>query len=422
MDYQIVPDGSLERFIPVSKKAVITDLANSFADKPQEQQWFSDFTRLIVGIYHYRFHHRLSKLKVAYAPFNPDRDEIDAQDFPLEVLTTMHNKMAEEAKLLVEKANYSEIDRAEIFRLMNERSAFGVEVSIDLDDYSELVLYARGSAIKREEVRTWKSLFLKKEILETPIFKRLFILLQFKSEEQRIQDVMQSKGLTEKKATAQVRRQRGALPKDISTQHIYVKLFKNIPRSDVATLFPNQQIKLKKWDKIRFAVTGGGGTLAGVIGAATKILVSLNPITLVMTLFGFAGVIVRQVMSVLNQRTHYMMLLSRNLYFHNLSNNFGVITYMLDMAEDEEVKEAILAYYFLLQSPQGLTSQAIDRKVEEYLKTHYQADIDFEISDGLQKLLADGLVTQQGEVYIAKPLLEVCQLLDKHWDNIFSYA
>jgi hypothetical protein len=422
MNYQIVSDGSLERFIPVSKKALIADLANSFADKPQEQQWFSDFTRLITAIYHYRFHYRLSKLKAAYVPFNPDRDEIDAQDFSPEALKAMHNKMAEEAKMLVEKANYLEIDRAEIFRLMNERSAFGVEVSIDLEDYSELVLYARGSAIKREEVRTWKTLFLKKEVIDTPIFKRLFILLQFKSEEQRIQELMQSKGITEKKAAAQVRQQRAALPRDISTNHIYIKLFKNIPRSDVATLFPNQQIKLKKWDKIRFAVTGGGGTLAGVIGALTKILVSLNPITLIMTLFGFAGVIFRQVMSVLNQRTHYMMLLSRNLYFHNLSNNFGVITYTLDMAEDEEVKEAILAYYFLLQAPQGLTSQEIDEKVEEYLRTRYHAEIDFEISDGLAKLLADDLVEQQGEIYTAKPLLEVCQLLDKYWDNIFSYA
>ena len=43
-----------------------------------------------------------------------------------------------------------------------------------------------------------------------------------------------------------------------------------------------------------------------------------------------------------------MKALSDNLYFKNLDNNAGVFYHLIDAAEEEEFKEAVLAYYFLL--------------------------------------------------------------------------
>ena len=43
-----------------------------------------------------------------------------------------------------------------------------------------------------------------------------------------------------------------------------------------------------------------------------------------------------------------MKALADSLYFKNLDNNAGVFHHLVDAAEEEEFKEAVLAYYFLL--------------------------------------------------------------------------
>ena len=46
-----------------------------------------------------------------------------------------------------------------------------------------------------------------------------------------------------------------------------------------------------------------------------------------------------------------------NLYFRNLVNNTGVFYSLIDAAEEEESKEAFLAYYFLHTAEGSLTEQ-----------------------------------------------------------------
>tara|TARA_B110001469_G_C9327329_1_gene174897 strand:- start:313 stop:468 length:156 start_codon:yes stop_codon:yes gene_type:complete len=50
-----------------------------------------------------------------------------------------------------------------------------------------------------------------------------------------------------------------------------------------------------------------------------------------------------------------MKTLTDNLYFKNLDNNTGVFHRLIDAAE-EEGKEVILAYYFLLKANKALTA------------------------------------------------------------------
>ena len=48
-----------------------------------------------------------------------------------------------------------------------------------------------------------------------------------------------------------------------------------------------------------------------------------------------------------NRKIQVMKSLSESLYFRNLDNDAGVFHHLLDAAEEEEVKEAVLAYHFL---------------------------------------------------------------------------
>lgn len=81
----------------------------------------------------------------------------------------------------------------------------------------------------------------------------------------------------------------------------------------------------------------------------------------------------------------------------------------------------MLAYTFLLKHPKGLDAKALDTVIESWFSNKFQCQLDFEISDALDKLTRMQLVAQQGELYIAVELAAAKQLLDKHWDGIFDY-
>jgi hypothetical protein len=49
-----------------------------------------------------------------------------------------------------------------------------------------------------------------------------------------------------------------------------------------------------------------------------------------------------------NRRNAYLVELSKMLYFKNIANNRGLLALLVDRAEDELFKEALLTYTFLL--------------------------------------------------------------------------
>ena len=64
-----------------------------------------------------------------------------------------------------------------------------------------------------------------------------------------------------------------------------------------------------------------------------------------------------------NRKIQFMKALSENLDFRDLDNDAGVFHYLLDAAEEEEVKEAVLAYYFLRTAARPLTAAELDRRI-----------------------------------------------------------
>ena len=136
----------------------------------------------------------------------------------------------------------------------------------------------------------------------------------------------------------------------------------------------------------------------------------------------FAGFIFKEWSKFKNRKIKFMKALSDNLYFKNLDNNAGVFHTLIDAAEEEDFKETILAYSFLLNNKDGLTAEALDEKIEYWFKVKYQCELDFEIVDALSKLERMELVELNNNVYQAIALDEAKIILDTHWDNIFNYA
>ena len=53
-------------------------------------------------------------------------------------------------------------------------------------------------------------------------------------------------------------KQRQGLPDDPKGQYVYMRLFKDIPQEDLEMMFPNTQVQLRLFDKIKLGVTAGG--------------------------------------------------------------------------------------------------------------------------------------------------------------------
>ena len=61
----------------------------------------------------------------------------------------------------------------------------------------------------------------------------------------------------------------------------------------------------------------------------------------------------------LQTKERYQLSLTESLYYKNLDNNAGVLMRLIDEAEEQENREALLAYYFLRHdvAPTGLTAE-----------------------------------------------------------------
>ncbi len=251
-----------ERFIPIGKQEIVADLLAAPHWTAEEQKQFGDFCTLFGALYHYKFHTHLEELKRCYSPFNPDSDIVTLCTYSEDDKRELHDTLNSEMRQLLNNANYEEMTIEDINRAMSADSYYGLNVSVDLEDFEQLIVYYRGSATQVEYQRTWYSLFLSKKAIEIPIYKRLFLLLKLKSEEQRVQELVTAHG-SEKKAKKQVQHSRENLPDNVSDEQVFLKLFKNLPRTDLEMLFPNLEVRLKLFDKIKLAITGGGGYQSG---------------------------------------------------------------------------------------------------------------------------------------------------------------
>lgn len=408
-----------EPFIPISRFALLDAL------KSQTDEKFADdyptFLTHLSAWRHLQYRKKLHHFKELYLPFSPDRDTLSILQYDAKTRAEMQQTLIQELSQVLEHANFSAITEEDLSEIFSTQSEYGLELKVDLSEFENVLLYARGSQIKTQERRTLKSLFLKKERYDVPIFQRLFLLLKLKPEATRLQELMAEHNINEKKAQKRLKKARDMLPEQISSDHIYLKIFKEIPQVDLEMLFPNTQVKLKPFDKLKLGVTAGGGTAGSIFGTITKLATAANPMTIAGLFIGLAAVIFRQVTKFFTQRTKYMMVLAQNLYFHNLANNRGVLTLMADRAEEEAIKENILLYHFLAHSESPLTREQVKQNIEAYMSENFQVKIDFDLEHSLKTLMSDGLVSEDtdGDLQALSPV-EAISHIESLWINALS--
>jgi hypothetical protein len=413
---------TLERFIPVTRFALIDRLTRA-------DEWPSGMAEQARRFFRYldywrqqQYNAALLDLEQSYEPFNPDTDLLISRAFTDGERLAMQKRVVKQVEHLLQRANYVRVDPAQVEMIVEDESHYGLDLHVDLKAFEELLIYARGASTRKEQRRVARK-FLRKEEVEVRIFRRLFVLFKLKPEETRIEEVICERGVGRREAEKIVRTLRSMLPPEVKGESIYMKLFKNIPRSDIEMIFPNTRVKFRLSDKIRLGVTGGAGLGVGAFSAAGKIaLAASNPVAAAGAVAGLGGIAFRQCMNFMNQRQRYMVTLARNLYFHAMADNRGVMVKLAGRAADEDVKEEILLYAALAKGAVNHRDlKSVDATIEEYLLSSFGVAVNFDLEDALQRLIADGIVSQDpdGTLRALAPS-EAALHLDRKWDEFLD--
>jgi len=402
------------RYIPYRKNDIIQMcLATGQLDEKQAEH-FRTFSRLLQSVFHYEFHNIQEQLKDAYAPINPDTDtrELKLQD------TVELPRFIDLLESLLDKANYEKVSDQDLQQALNEESMFKIRLQVDFNEFSEVLLFCRGQSVRNETLVSWFG--LRKRNISFTNYDRVVVYLKFRQDfdSSEYQLPVNRAGVT------------------------LLKLFQNVPKADLEMLFPNTRVRMRTMDKLLIgvpAVISGGivittklgttlvlmGSLIGYWIGAHQNPVELNKATLIALLAGLGALgayLWKQFSNFRNRKLQFMQMLTRNLYFKNLDNNAGVFLRLINDAEEEEAKETILAYYFLMMSGKALTPAELDSEIESWFVERWQTGIDFEVDDALQKLVRFQLVEPVDDKYSAVELDQALKRLDEQWDNYFIPA
>jgi len=319
---------------------------------------------------------------------------------------------------LLEQGNFTRVDPSNVHFILTKDSAYGLDLEVDLEAFEEVLIYYRGATTITERRRDVRRAYMRWREVKIPVFQRMFLLFKLKPFDVRVREVMAEKKIDKKEAEKIVRRLRGLLPDTVSSDFIYIKLFKNMPRSDVEMIFPNTKVRFRLFDKVKFGVTASSGVGMGVVGAVSKLAMLSNPYTLAATVAGLGGIALRQASNFLNQRTRYMVVLARNLYFHAMADNWGVMALLADRAAEEDIKEEMLLYGVLSKERVNIANlRHVDEAIEQYLEHAFGVDVDFDVDDALGRLKQEGIVTELPDGTLETlPPHEAALHIDKLWD------
>lgn len=409
-----------ERFIPVTRFALLDRLTIPSAWPAGDAIDARRFFRYLDYWRQQQYNARLLELEQTYEAFSPDSDLLMTRQFTDDERASLKHRVVTGIASLLERANYERIDPSNVDFILTKETHYGLDLHVDMKAFEEILLYYRGASSRRHERRRLK--FFSKEEFDVPVFQRLFILFKLKPFNVRVEELI-SEGYTREQAENKVRKARSNLPPGINEKNIYLKLFKNIPRSDIEMVFPNTQVRFRLFDKLRLGVSAGGGLGVGAVGAAGKIaLLTTNPIAAAGAVAGLGGVAFRQAISFMNQKQRYMVVMAQNLYFHTMADNRGVILKIAARGAEEDVKEEMLLYTVLAKAEATRNDlPAIDLAIEQYLARTFGIKVDFDLEDALDRLVRDGIVTEteDGRLITLSPA-EAALHIDEKWDKFLD--
>lgn len=397
-----VPVSERQQFIPVSREKVKQALLGNWQLDEDSSQKYSNLFKMFEVIWHHDMHHNLEDLKNRYDSMNPDSFE------DINYNKTNLSSFLEKLDEVMMDGNWLTITDEEIDEALEGEDILPISLDVRFDEFSNMKLYRLGDSYQETEV---KSMFgLKKETKNVRIFSNVLTVLEFKDEKWF---------MAERKRKKHYLGQEG--------QGLHIRLFKDVPHLDMEVIFPNTSPSMRTLEKIKIGAPLIGGIVSLSMKYGPMLFGSASGDTSLSLLGGLLTALGTYVLktytSYQKTREKFRSVVAKDMYFKGIANNQSVLTYMIDMAEEQEVKEAICAYMFIQESDVSMNEEELDEAIEEWLLSTFGHDIDFEVDDALAKLEKMNLlsVADDGKLSVIS-VEQALVTLDDYWDNLYDFV
>jgi Protein of unknown function (DUF3754) len=370
----------------------------------------NDVVRLTAAIFHYESHAALETLRDLYFPLDPDRP-LAAPNAPDTAPALAAFERALETALTA--GNFTELEFAALGAQARQHVLNDLRVKTSEQGIAKIRFFSRGGHTETFERRR----LLAKQAVESEVLADVVLMVAFAE-----------------------RKNGRPPPSGIRPGQVLVKHFRNVAQHELAALHPGAKPTMKRRDQVVLGLPAlaGGAPLLMQMGATIPVIFTVlaayfgaqgvidednlkKALAAVSGIVALGGFMMRQWVKYERQSLRYQKKLADTVYFHNAANNSGVLYMLIAAAEEQDVKEAALAYRTLLaEGPLG--KDALDAACETFLRERLGIGIDFEIQDALAKLTRLNLVAQEGELFRAAPVEQALAQLDSAWDNIFQYT
>ncbi len=390
-----------EHYIPLRKSDLVALLCRDEQLPAERREAFGRFCTLASAVFHFEYQRRLEELKDAYAPFDPDSETMTLETLTAAGRAERLDKVFAAFVGLMERANFRRLSPEEVRRAVQAHAAArGLRTEVDLELFERLEVFVRGEGVGTRASRPWWRLWVRREE-RVPLLHRVVLIVKLRPHRR--------------------------LPEEVRTDVVFLKIFKDIPKESLGMFQPGARVRLSRLDRALIVYPlafGLGVSLFNVLGGVFKKGLG-EAGTLLSWSFAAAvgGYGYKSYHSYQVRKQDYSLRLTRSLYYQTLDSNTGVLTHLLDEAEEQECRETYLAYYCLWRyaPAEGWTGPQLDDYVEQFLEGRAKLKVDFEIGDALEKLTRLGLVSKSGERYRAVPLDDALRTLDSIWDNYFPF-
>ena len=388
-------DAQPDRYMPVAKAAIVEAIAADPRLPARAGAGIAALARQLGRLFHLEYYDRREALRDLYVALNPDQPG----EGPIDAPEDAHARLMAELRAAATAANFTELTRAEIAEAETRMGRVRATVRVPWELYDEVTFFARGRRRQRIE---WRSLFgLKRNEAELLAYDQVIMVCRVRRD-------------PPKRLMRRTRLRPGGL---------YLKLFRDIPAADFDALFPNGRVVVSLTDKALIgvpAIVGGIPILLNIVPALSVLFVVVaaylgiqgtvqdndmkKAIAALSGLGALVGFIMRQWVKYERQALRYQQQVTDNAYLKNLNNNAGFFDFIIGASEDSEVKEAILAYAFLVIDGGAVAEAELDSRIEAWLEERFGVTVDFEIDDALAKLTRLGLAEEGPDGYVTVPL------------------
>lgn len=400
-----------ENYIPVRRNELLNLLCSLDGMTPALQKQWRTISKLLASRFHFEFLRTIEELAEDYTPFDPDRETQSLGKISALAKEDLLNKLFSTFSHMLTRANYHHITEEELKSALAGRSRWGLNMYVDFSIFDRLSVYVRGKTTGKRSFRNWKRFWKVEEVI-VPIYRRLVIILKLRE-------------------TAKPR-----IGPEVNNNAVYMKAFKDIPQEDIEMLLPGARLKLNNFDKTKLTfplltfilLTAwnvvvvpvlkfvGLAFIKGPVGAGA---IGLWGLAAASGTYGY-----RSYYSYNFTKNQYSLQLTRSLYYQNLDNNSGVLYSLLNEAEHQEWREAILCYFCLWKyAPQeGWSAAQLSECIEGFLLQHTGHSVRFEIHDAFAKLQRFGLGSQEGDLLRVLPIEQAIAGLHDAWEKDFKHT